>query len=419
MGTLNCCCNACDLTLEDLPTFAKDDWTATSWTLTDTCCAYMYMYPDTCFGPTFADGGDIDVNTRDISIGTQSMVVLYNNDVLAGTQTEPPERLCPPCQTPFACKTSQGDYYTKIATRFGLLYEPWRILMRICYVEVQCGEDPPAMKYVLESRHDYIILPLFQKYIYQTTVASTVSGGCCTGSTSFSSIPDLPDTTDPDFWGYPSGFPACLDDTDPQYISFSRYKIYDELADILAGTLTFDNTDIPTCFIGGVLPDDSTDYCVGTTGVSDPVFDPGGASLNTEIDCTPDPVVSIDCSIKWLHPCNSLWYYVDPDTETITCSPFAPRPLFPDTICGPATYTIKGNNPLDPPACGTEFAATIPFSADAACLSEPTPPCVGSWVRFANGWVTYTLYTVDTFCSGGTYAEICIAAPSWTVGITW
>jgi hypothetical protein len=129
--------------------------------------------------------------------------------------------------------------------------------------------------------------------------------------------------------------------------------------------------------------------------------------------------VSIDCSIKWLHPCNSLWYYVDPDTETITCSPFAPRPLFPDTICGPVSYTVKGNNPLDPPTCGTEYVAETACAPDAACLSEPTPPCVGSWVRFANGWVTDTLYTVDTFCSGGTYAEICIAAPSWTVGVAW
>jgi len=404
-----CCGAACPLELEDLPTVAISDWTADAWTLTDSCCAYTFLYPNVCIPPTFEDGGDIDSNTRTTAIEYNSMAVLYNNDVLEGTQTDPPDRLCPPCQEPFICRSNYSNKYLKIATRYGILYAPWRVLVRICYVEVQCGEDPPAMKYVLESRFDYKILAMFQKYSHLTSSSGYTSSGCCTGSSSFSDSPAAPDTTDPDFWGYTSVFPDCLSEY-TSTVSFSRYKIYDNIADIPAGSLAFSAVgDCPNCLVGGVaLSCDETEFCIETTGTSDPSI----GSLT--IDCTPDPVLSIDCNIKWLHPCNSLWYYVDPDTETIACSPFAPFPRFPDTICGPVTYTVKGQDA----ECLSEFG--VGFSnVSSACLSEPTPPCVGSWVRFASGWVDYTLYTITTVCSGGTTAEICIPAPSWTVGIAF
>lgn len=372
----------------------------------------MFLYPNECIGPTFVDGGDLDLNTLETSVIRKAMAVLYNNDVLAGAVDDPPDRLCPPCQTPFACKTFQDDAYTKIATRFGVLTEPWRILMRICYVEVRCGEDPPEMKYVLESRYDYMVAPMFQKYIHQTSSSTMVSGGCCTGSSSVVSNPPHPDTTDPDFWGYPSGFPECLDADETQSISFSRYKIYDDLEDLVAGELVFDNTDIPDCLIGGIPPEETDVICLTPTVASDPTFG------STTIDCTPDPVVSVDCTVKWLHPCNSLWYSVDPVTGDITCSPFDPRPVFPDTVCGPATYTIKSNNPLSPPLCGTDFAPTFPAGVDASCLSEPSFPCIGSWVRYASGWVTYDLFDVNVFCSGGSSVEICVDAPIWTVDVS-
>lgn len=408
MAVIACCCNPCPIVLEDLPTFSIGGWTAESWTVTDNCCAYMFLNPNECAGPTFTDGLDIDLNTRETSISFQSMAVLYDNQVLAGTQTDPPERLCPPCQTPFACRTNTQEESIKIATRYGMLSEPWRILMRICYVEVKCGEDPPAMKYVLESRYDYIIQPLFKKYYEASGSSGYISGGCCTGSESDSFSDAVPSVgpSDPAFWDYPSGFPECLDDINPQTISFSRYKIFDELSDIV-GAQTFSNADIPNCLIDGILPPDTSEFCIETLGVSDPTF------ASTTIDCTPDPVISIDCSIKWLHPCNSLWYYVDPDTGTITCSPFAPRPVFPDTVCGPVTYTLKGFSPT----CLGEFG--VGFSnVSASCLSEPIPPCLGGWVRFASGWTNYTSYTVDTFCSGGTLGEICIPAPTWTVNVS-
>ena len=410
-----CACCFCTLKLEDFPEIEKIDWIATPWVFDPlTCCAEMTLTPSPCI-PASIVSKDIDLNTFDYAINVRLWKRLYDNDILPatwdGTTWIPPGFSCPPCRAPFVCAIGEFESHLKIATRFGLMFAPWRIKVRICLQELTCNYGEPAVKIVMTSTYEYKVRTLFAQYKHKTSSLKVRAFDCCSGGFTTISNPPHPDTSSPEFWGLGLTWP-CMSAGDAT-VSFVRTKIFDTMPE--PGTISYSEADDPNC---EELEPPVDEWCASTTGVSNPT---NGADT---VICQTIVIDVLTCTRTTTAPCNTLYYYTDTE-GIIRCAfipPIPPKP--PDPVCGPHSYTIRKFRYLpsptslfcpDPPGIGIAGNYFDFTSVTENCISEP--PCPASTVRLADTWQEVVSLSAATFCSGGTYEELCLGTPTWTFDI--
>lgn len=411
MGQLKCCCQECPFDLEDLPDATITGWTAGSWAFTEgTCCAVIAFSPVSC-AATFVDGGFLDYNSETTTFTCKNYVLLYNQTTASATYEDgviyPPAVYCPPCNDPFVCGERLFEQQLDVATRFGLLYAPHEIRVSICSQFVECPGEERVRKYIVRSTYYYKAKTYIKKYSWTSTRDEVTAGGCCTGTEDNSDYQPEPDFESESFWGIDFD---CDEIADGTLFSFTRYKVLDALP---SGVLSFTNDDCRLC------PDDTeeecvTEICFESEGVSDPTN--GGVT----IQCADLEVRTISCQVpSFQNRCDGLYYFIDPAQPElgIQCAPRPPVPRPTPATCGPFNYTTKGIFAVsDPTAIVCDEASCSAGGVYDDCLVSGI--CPDPSVLLSYFWSDTTLLTFINTCTGGTDAEACIPAPSWSVTFT-
>jgi hypothetical protein len=422
MGSIGACCCCC-LDFENLPTVCIDGYNGGDWSLDETgCCATKEFRIRTVPEATFIDGGDLDYNENTryyrSEYWTQFVTLETPVGIFDGTSWTSPPRPCPECEEPFICGTYEITQKKERGTRFGIRYSPWKIIVKICCVEIACGTGTPVQKYVITSTYQYLVDVMVKLYEREIITANGESFACCSETTEpdsyTNSFPYYPN--DPEFWDLGTTF-GCLSDIAPGgyggedcdpgdfVCEFSRWKILDEIP---TTDQVFRYSDCPPCEDADVPETCQTECCYEMNGVSNP-----GTLL-----CSSPLINSISCTHPRFSSCAARWYYIDEDDEVVCSLIFIPSGALTRS-CGTLTYTARWVQGETPWSCGNLSLPSLGAFDQYSWLSWDgcvfEDPCPGQSRRIQARWGTITDLTQTNTCSGGTDREICIPAPTWTV----